>query len=108
MPRHLSTPRSPNCPPSPTHPRSSSSAHPLTDEEFVLVAAPDWAARIGPAPDPATLRDVPLVAYAEDLPIARRYWRHVFGTRLAGTAAVVVPDLLGVLASVVAGAGITE
>ncbi|MHB9848881.1 LysR family transcriptional regulator [Streptomyces krungchingensis] len=84
---------------------------PLMDEEFVLVAAPAWAERIGPervtAEGPAALHGVPLVTYAEDLPIARRYWRHVFGTRLSGQAAITVPDLRGVLAAVVAGAGIS-
>ncbi|GAA3388045.1 hypothetical protein GCM10017752_06790 [Streptomyces roseoviridis] len=63
---------------------------PLTDEEFVLVAAPVWAERIREplaAEGPGVLRAVPLVAYAEDLPIVRRYWRHVFGTRLNGRAA---------------------
>ncbi|MEU9980511.1 LysR family transcriptional regulator [Streptomyces sp. NPDC050856] len=87
-------------------------AVPLMDEEFVLVAAPAWAERIGgaervAAAGPAALRGAPLVTYAEDLPIARRYWRHVFGTRLAGPAAITVPDLRGVLAAVVAGAGIS-
>ncbi|MFI6035894.1 LysR family transcriptional regulator [Streptomyces sp. NPDC051315] len=83
---------------------------PLTDEEFVLVAAPAWAARIGDRPAaqlPTALQSVPLVTYAEDLPIARRYWRHVFGRRLSSPAAVTVPDLRGVLAAVVAGAGFT-
>ncbi len=97
-------------------------AVPLTDEEFVLVAAPVWAERLrgrqrarqsaeGARPgarepfDPAVLHDVPLVTYAEDLPIARRYWRHVFGRRLSRTAAVTVPDLRGVRAAVAAGAG---
>ncbi|MEW1973002.1 LysR family transcriptional regulator [Streptomyces achromogenes] len=128
-------------------------AVPLTDEEFVLVAAPVWADRLrdprhargtgardtgkadldaggtegggadegpeagssavpepadghpGGSFDPALLHDVPLVTYAEDLPIARRYWRHVFGRRLTRTAAVTVPDLRGVLAAVAAGAG---
>ncbi|MGW0337662.1 LysR family transcriptional regulator [Streptomyces sp. NPDC003011] len=82
---------------------------PLADEEFVLVAAPVWARRTeerrtadGPC---AAVRDVPLVAYAEDLPIARRYWRTVFGKRLTAQAAVIVPDLRGVLAAVLAGAG---
>ncbi|MER6683425.1 LysR family transcriptional regulator [Streptomyces olivaceoviridis] len=55
--------------------------------------------------DPAVLHEVPLITYAEDLPIARRYWRHVFGRRLARTAAMTVPDLRGVLAAVAAGAG---
>ncbi|GGJ27526.1 LysR family transcriptional regulator [Streptomyces brasiliensis] len=85
-------------------------AVPLMDEEFVLVAAPSWAERLeeGLTTDcPAALRPVPLVAYAEDLPIARRYWRHVFGTRLSCPAAVTVPDLRGVLAAVAAGAGFT-
>ncbi|MEU7059193.1 LysR family transcriptional regulator [Streptomyces sp. NPDC046197] len=84
---------------------------PLMDEEFVLVAAPLWAERLHPeriaAQGPAALREAPLVTYAEDLPIARRYWRHVFGTRLAAQAAITVPDLRGVLSAVVAGAGVT-
>jgi DNA-binding transcriptional LysR family regulator len=79
-------------------------ADPLMDEEFVLVAAPSWAARTGPGL-PAALRDVPLVSYAADLPIIRRYWRHVFGARLNHPAAVTVPDLRAVRAAVAAGAG---
>ncbi|MET9799163.1 LysR family transcriptional regulator [Streptomyces sp. NPDC006368] len=85
-------------------------AVPLMDEEFVLVAAPSWAERLAgwPADEiPAALHSVPLITYAEDLPIARRYWRHVFGRRLTCRAAVTVPDLRGVLATVAAGAGFT-
>ncbi|MFE6487471.1 LysR family transcriptional regulator [Streptomyces sp. NPDC057757] len=84
---------------------------PLMDEEFVLVASPAWAERLGPdrvaADGPAALHGAPLVTYSDDLPIARRYWRHVFGVRLTGQAAITVPDLRGVLAAAVAGAGIT-
>ncbi|MFF2995979.1 LysR family transcriptional regulator [Streptomyces sp. NPDC057950] len=82
---------------------------PLMDEEFVLVTSAVWARRIGPVAcdDPGPLHNVPLVAYAEDLPILRRYWRHVFRTRLTARPAFVVPDLRGVLAAVTAGAGIT-
>ncbi|MGW0597197.1 LysR family transcriptional regulator [Streptomyces sp. NPDC002776] len=83
-------------------------ATPLADEEFVLVAAPVWADRIGgrvTAEGPGVLHTVPLIAYAEDLPILRRYWRHVFGRRLNCRAAVTLPDLRGVLAAVTAGAG---
>ncbi|MFD5441835.1 LysR family transcriptional regulator [Streptomyces tendae] len=83
---------------------------PLLDEEFVLVAAPVWADRITSrlaVEGPTAMHAVPLVTYAEDLPIARRYWRHVFGTRLSCPAAVTVPDLRGVLAAVTAGAGFT-
>ncbi|MGP3957057.1 LysR family transcriptional regulator [Nonomuraea sp. 3N208] len=77
-------------------------ADPVYDEEFLLVAAPPLA---------ATWRDVkarvPLVAYAEDLPIVRRYWRTVYGRRPAMTAQVVIPDLRGVLSAVRAGMGIS-
>jgi DNA-binding transcriptional LysR family regulator len=84
-------------------------AVPLMDEEFVLVAAPAWARRIGllTEGDPAPLAGAPLVAYADDLPILRRYWRHVFGRRLSARPALVVPDLRGILSAVVAGAGVT-
>ncbi|MEU6475073.1 LysR family transcriptional regulator [Streptomyces massasporeus] len=92
-----------------TRPRGRTlSAVPLTDEEFVLVAAPAWADRVAPHPaadGPAALHDIPLITYAEDLPIVRRYWRHVFGRRLNCRAAVSVPDLRAVLALVTAGAG---
>ncbi|WP_244178730.1 LysR family transcriptional regulator [Streptomyces rubellomurinus] len=83
-------------------------AVPLADEEFVLVAAPSWAERIGSrlaTEGPAVLHGVPLVSYAEDLPIVRRYWRHVFGRRLTCRPAVTVPDLGAVRAAVVGGAG---
>ncbi|POX48793.1 LysR family transcriptional regulator [Streptomyces sp. Ru71] len=94
-----------------TRPRGRTlTAVPLTDEEFVLVAAPVWADALKErlaVEGPAVLHPVPLVSYAEDLPIARRYWRHVFGRRLSCPAALTVPDLRGVLAAVEAGAGFT-
>ncbi|MDT7845840.1 LysR family transcriptional regulator [Streptomyces justiciae] len=85
-------------------------AVPLNDEEFVLVAGPEWAERIGGAGRLATegaaaLHGVPLVAYAEDLPIVRRYWRHVFGKRLVCQPAVTMPDLNAVRAAVAGGTG---
>ncbi|WP_344207293.1 LysR family transcriptional regulator [Nonomuraea bangladeshensis] len=70
-------------------------ADPVYDEEFLLVAAPG----AGPAE--------PLVAYAEDLPIVRRYWRSVFGRRPSMAAQVVMPDLRGVLSAVRAGMGVS-
>ncbi|MGW0861015.1 LysR family transcriptional regulator [Streptomyces sp. NPDC002611] len=85
---------------------------PLADEEYLLVASPDWARRI--AADPradgdlcAALREVPMVTYAEDLPIVRRYWRTVFGRQLTTRAAVTVPNLYAVLSAVNAGAGVS-
>ncbi|MFB8774833.1 LysR family transcriptional regulator [Streptomyces broussonetiae] len=92
-----------------TRPRGRAlTAVPLADEEFVLVAAPEWADRLRAplaADGPGVLHPVPLITYAEDLPIVRRYWRHVFGRRLTCRAAVSVPDLRAVLALVTGGAG---
>ncbi|MGK8509181.1 LysR family transcriptional regulator [Nocardia asiatica] len=86
-------------------------AEPLVDEEFVLVAAPQVAARLdgklSRAGGPVAPAGIPLVSYAPDLPILRRYWRHVFGVRLAAEAAVVVADLRAVAATVAAGAGVS-
>lgn len=95
---------------SPVRPRGRAvTAVALTDEEFVLVAAPEWAERLGPISpaEPGAVLEAPLLTYAEDLPIVRRYWRHVFGRRLTAQAAVVVPDLRGLRAAVRAGAGVT-
>lgn len=82
---------------------------PLTDEEYLLVAAPAWAERVGRHPDSgnlcAALREVPMVTYAEDLPIIRRYWRTIFGKQYTARAAVTVPNLYAVLSAVNAGAG---
>ncbi|MEV7203083.1 LysR family transcriptional regulator [Streptomyces griseoluteus] len=87
------------------------SATPLTDEEFVLVAAPSWAERIDTAlllnDGASALRSVPVISYAEDMPLIRRFWRTVFQTRPSASPAVVVPDLRAVLNAVVAGAGMT-
>jgi DNA-binding transcriptional LysR family regulator len=84
---------------------------PLYDEEFALVGAPTWAGRLPPerlaAEGAKALADVPVLAYAEDMPIVRRYWRHVFGTRPTSSAAIVIPDLRGVQSAATAGSGIT-
>ncbi|MER8042193.1 LysR family transcriptional regulator [Streptomyces sp. NPDC094032] len=87
------------------------SATPLVDEEFVLLASAELAARIPrdrlAAEGPAALADIPLISYAESLPIIRRYWRTVFDTVPVVTPAVVVPDLRGALAAVRSSAGIS-
>jgi DNA-binding transcriptional LysR family regulator len=84
---------------------------PLFDEEFTLLAAPAVVARVDRhllATEPATaLRDLPLLAYAEDLPIVRRWWRHVLGAPPPRRAVVVVPDLRALRAAAVAGVGAT-
>ncbi|WP_311245482.1 LysR family transcriptional regulator [Microbacterium sp. WCS2018Hpa-23] len=80
---------------------------PFFDEEFALVAAPSLG--IVPSshlrPDP--LGEVPLLAYARDVPILRRYWRHTFGIRLEREPALVVADLRALAAAAVGGAGVT-
>lgn len=76
-------------------------------EELVLIAGRAWAARLPRRLDAAALEAAPLVAYADDLPILRRYWRTVLGARLTRTAAVIAPDLRAVMHAVIAGAGIS-
>ncbi len=86
-------------------------ATPYADEEFVLVGTPTAARSIDPhhlAEDPvAALAHLPLVAYAEELPIIRRYWRSEFRRRPPNPVSVLVPDLRAVLAAVIADAGIS-
>ena len=81
----------------------------LVDEEFALVASPgldlDQAEVAERGPD--ALRAYPLLAYAQDVPILRRYWRHVFGMRLDREPALIAPDLRALAAAAVAGAGVT-
>lgn len=79
---------------------------PLADEEYLLVASPAWAGSVQRADDTcAALSGVPMVTYAEDLPILRRYWRSVFGKQLTARASVTVPNLYAVLSAVNAGSG---
>lgn len=80
--------------------RRGVAAAPLYDEEFVLVGTPAWA--------DTPLEQLPLVAYAENLPIVRRYWRSVFGARPTGHALVaVIPDLRGIRSAVLSGVGVS-
>ncbi|OKK18230.1 LysR family transcriptional regulator [Streptomyces sp. CB00455] len=95
------------------HPRGELfTATALCDEEHVLVAAPYWAALVGPdqlhEEGPAALDGIPLVEVHETLPLVTRYWNAVFDSRPhagAVAATVVVPDLRAVLECVQAGAG---
>jgi DNA-binding transcriptional LysR family regulator len=92
-------------------PGAGLTATPLTDEEFLLVGPPLLARTVDQAllaEDPArALEHLPLVAYSDELPIIRRYWRSEFGRRPKNPTAVVVPDLRALLAAVVAGAGVS-
>ena len=75
------------------------SAVPLADEEFVLVGAPRWKPFDRYLP-------VPVIDLAEDLPYVRQYWASVFDARPPENAALVIPDLRGVLDAAAAGCGI--
>ncbi|MCX4533948.1 LysR family transcriptional regulator [Streptomyces sp. NBC_00841] len=85
-------------------------ATPLCDEEHVLVAAPRWAARLGPGAlrrrGPVVLQQLPVVEVHESLPLVSRYWAAVFDGRPAAAGAVIVPDLRAVLECTAAGAGL--
>ncbi|MEU8951319.1 LysR family transcriptional regulator [Streptomyces sp. NPDC048489] len=86
-------------------------AVPFADEEFLLVGTPTAARSVDPrrlAEDPvAALAHLPLVTYADELPIIRRYWRSEFQRRPPNPVSVVVPDLRAVLAAVIADAGVS-
>lgn len=85
-------------------------AVPLCDEEHVLVAAPRWAARLGPGTlrrdGPVVLEQLPVVEVHESLPFVSRYWATVFDSRPAAAGAVITPDLRAVLECAAAGAGL--
>ena len=84
---------------------------PIYLEELVLVGSALWAKRLPAklleAKGAAAFQDVPLLAYAEDLPMLRRYWRKVFGRVPSGNASMVVPDLRAIVQAAIAGAGVT-
>lgn len=64
------------------------------------------AAREPDVPLCAALRDVPLVSYAEDVSIVRRYWRTILGKQHPPMdAALTVPNLHAVMAAVAARVG---
>lgn len=79
----------------------------LIDEEFALVAAPSLGIRPSPELSPDAVAGVPLLSYALDVPILRRYWRHAFGIRLDRVPALTAPDLRALATAAVAGAGVT-
>jgi DNA-binding transcriptional LysR family regulator len=51
------------------------------------------------------LRGQPLIAYSEELPIVRRFWRVVFGRRLDVVPRLVMPDLQMIRQAIAAGFG---
>ena len=51
------------------------------------------------------LRSQPLIAYSEDLPIIRRFWRIVFGQRLDVNPQLIIPDLRSIREAIAQGLG---
>jgi DNA-binding transcriptional LysR family regulator len=73
----------------------------IYEESFWLVASPQPILPFDPillqvdlTPLEQWLRTQPLIAYSEDLPIIRRFWRVVFGRRLDLVPQLVLPNLL--------------
>lgn len=76
------------------------------EEEFWLIVPPDRVMPARPRLE-AWLCEQPWLAYDEDLSIVRRFWRQVFGHRLAVDVRLIVPDLRAILAAVEAGVGVS-
>lgn len=53
----------------------------------------------------AWLKSQPWIAYGEDLPIVRRFWRVIFGRRLDVNPRFVIPDLRSIRAAIRVGLG---
>jgi DNA-binding transcriptional LysR family regulator len=84
----------------------------ITEENFWLVAPPQMTIAIAPeilqadlTPLEQWIRTQPLVAYSEELPIIRRFWRVVFGRRLDIIPRLVLPDLCMIRQAIAAGFG---
>jgi DNA-binding transcriptional LysR family regulator len=84
---------------------------PFYAEELVLATGRTWAARLPrklfEQRGARALDGVPLVAYGDELPMIRRYYRVVFGARPSVRAQVIAPDLRAVMHAVIAGAGVS-
>ena len=72
---------------------------PLADEEYALVGAPRWKPF-----DRAS--GAPLLDLAEDLPYIGLYWSSVYDAETPSRAALVIPDLRGVLDAAIGGCGV--
>lgn len=83
----------------------------LCYEYLVLVASPAWAKDFGEISagkrGAHALRDVPLIAYDEELPLVADYWQTVFKTPVAAGAGAIANSLRAALSLAVDGAGVT-
>lgn len=83
--------------------RSKIEDRPIYQESFWLVAPVEWEIPIKPeilqldlTPLEEWLTKQPLIAYSEELPIIRRFWRVAFGRRSQMQAQYIIPDLRGI------------
>lgn len=84
----------------------------IHEEDFWLVTSPNTIIPIASDQLQADLtsleqwlREQPLIAYGEDLPIIRRFWRVVFGRRLDTVPKLILPDLRMIRQAVTSGLG---
>lgn len=76
----------------------------IFEESFWLVGSPTTI--IPPTQDlEPWLRSQPLIAYSEDLPIIRRFWRVIFGQRLDVNPQFIIPDLRAIRSATSQGLG---
>ncbi|HEY9647202.1 MAG TPA: LysR family transcriptional regulator [Chroococcidiopsis sp.] len=85
---------------------------PIFEEHFWLVGPPSNKEAIAPNSLPSDLaaleqwlKPQPWIAYSEDLPIIRRFWRVTFGRRLDVNPQFVIPDLRSIRAAIAQGLG---
>ncbi len=84
---------------------------PLFDEELALTVSPRLIKQLGRAVDvaslkasnwPSVLATSPLIAFSEEAPLVRRYWRTVFQLSSTPVPAVVIDDLRAIERAVAA------
>lgn len=81
---------------------------PLFKENFLLVGAndlevPNYQENLSILEN--WLKTQPIIAYSEELPIIRRFWRSVFGKRIDVNPQLIIPDLRGIRQAVASGLG---
>ncbi len=92
--------------------RSEIEYQPIYQENFWLVAPPKTEIpiqtemlQVDLTPLEEWLTKQPLISYAEELPIIRRFWRVVFGRRSQMQAQYIIPDLRGIRSAISSGLG---
>ncbi len=82
---------------------------PIFTETFCLFGPPSLDPSLSAHSDLVALSEwiqaQPWIAYSSELPIIRRFWRSVFGHRLAINPQFVIPDLRGIRSAIVQGLG---